>query len=180
MRKPFIIPKQFLLGGVSMKNVFVALALMVVSLLATNCYAESTSHFQSVGGDYGRDVIGTMTANDAQAAAKNNDSNSTLWNWGNVPKGNMLVDGKLVEDPFNNGDFADFSSGSMKTVGVDAFTGNTIYSYKVPNTDVTRYFYIDPYTSNPVYVESNSIMTDEVVSSAGSASQSYSLPSAFS
>lgn len=179
MRKPFIVLQRFRLGGVSMKNVFVALALMVACLLATNCYAESSSRFQSVGGDYGRDVIGTMTANETQATSKNNDSNSTLWNWGNIPKGNMLVDGKLVEDPFNNWDFIDFSSGSMKTVGVDAFTGNTIYSYKVPNTDVTRYFYIDPYTSRPVYVESSSIMTDEAVSSAGSASQSYALPSAF-
>lgn len=180
MRKPFIVLQRFKLGGVSMKNVFVALALMVACLLATNCIAESASRFQSVGGDYGRGVIGTMTANETQAADKNNESNSTLWNWGNIPKGNMLVDGKLVEDPFSNWDVTDFSSGSMKTVGVDTFTGNTIYSYKVPNTDVTRYFYIDPYTSRPVYVESSSVMTDEAVSSTSSASQSYTLPSAFS
>ena len=179
MRKPFIIPKQFLPGGVSMKNVFVALALMVACLMATNCFAESSNRFQSVGGDYGRDVIGTMTANDTQATAKNNDSNSTLWNWGNVPKGNMLVDGKLVEDPFNTLNSIDYIGRSVNEVGVDTFTGNTIYSYKVPNTDVTRYFYIDPYTSSPVYVESNSVMTEEASSSASSASQSYSLPSAF-
>jgi len=179
MRKPFIVLQRFKLGGVSMKNVFVALALILACLMATNCFAESSNRFQSVGGDYGRSVIGTMTANETQAADKNNESNSTLWNWGNIPKGNMLVDGKLVEDPFSNWDVTDFSSGSMKTVGVDTFTGNTIYSYKVPNTDVTRYFYIDPYTSRPVYVESSSVMTDEAASSASSASQSYALPSAF-
>lgn len=179
MRKPFIVLRQFPFSGVSMKNAFVALALIVACLLATDCLAESSSRFQSVGGNYGRSVINTMTANETQAAAENNDSNSTLWNWGNIPKGNMLVDGKLVEDPFTNWNSEDFSSGSVKEVGVDTFTGNTIYSYKVPNTDVTKYFYIDPYTKNPVYVEASSVMTEESGSSASSTGEGYSLPSAF-
>jgi hypothetical protein len=162
-----------------MKNEFVAITLMIACLLATNCLADSSSRFQSVGGDYGRDVINTMTANKTQADDSDNASNSTLWDWGSIPKGSMLVDGKLVDDPFSNWNSGDFSTASMKEVGVDTFTGNTIYSYTAPNTDVTRYFYIDPYTRNPVYVEASSIMTEEASSSASSESESYSLPSAF-
>jgi hypothetical protein len=179
MRKPFIVMRQLQFSGVSMKNALVALALMLACLLTMNCLAESSSRFQSVGGNYGRNVINTMTANETQASAENNDSNSTLWNWGNIPKGNMLVNGKLVEDPFTNWNSEDFSSASMKEVGVDAFTGRTIYSYKIPKTDVTKYFYIDPYTSNPVYVDASSVMTEEGSSSASTTGESYSLPSAF-
>ncbi|NPV63699.1 MAG: hypothetical protein HPY61_13935 [Methanotrichaceae archaeon] len=144
-----------------------------------------------MSGDYGRNVLSTLSANQTQAA-EDTDGNNTLWNWGSVPKGGIIVDGTLVEDPFSAliSGMGDYSS-LMKPVGVDVFTGNTIYSYVVPSTGVTRYFYLDHYTEKPVYVEESSLMTEPVAAgtaesasstgSTGSTSMgsSYSLPPIF-
>jgi hypothetical protein len=163
-----------------MKTAWAVMILMIACLLATDCQADNASRFQSVGGDYGRSVIGTMTANETQAQTEAaNNSSSTLWNWGNVPKGSIAVGGKLVDDPSSNLNSIDVSDGSVSTLGVDAFTGNTIYYYKVPDTGVTRYFYIDPYSGNPVYVEKGNFVTEEAGTGSTSTSSSYSLPSAF-
>jgi hypothetical protein len=165
-----------------MKTAVAVIALMIACLLAVDCNAESASRFQSLSGDYGRNVLSTVASNETQTdASGNNDSNSTLWDWGNVPKGSVVVNGKLVEDPFSTLNSGDVSS-LMNPVGVDPFTGKTIYSYQVASTGVTRYFYIDPYTEEPIYVEGISFATEEsVTGSAGSTStvSGYSLPPVF-
>jgi hypothetical protein len=173
-----------------MRTALAVMALLIACLLAVNCGADSSSRFQSLSGDYGRSVLSSLNSSQTQTAAENSDRNNTLWNWGTVPKGSVVVDGKLVEDPFSSliSGVGDYSS-LMHPVGVDAFTGNTIYSYEVPSTGVTRYFYIDPYTEKPVYVEGSSLMTEGIATgSAGSTGSStsstgtdssYSLPLVF-
>ena len=52
-----------------MKTAFAVVVLLVTCLLIAGCYAQSTSHFQSVGGDYGRNVISTLESKDPQPAA---------------------------------------------------------------------------------------------------------------
>ncbi len=163
-----------------MKNVIAAAALILACLLAFNAGAESNSRFQSLSGDFGRGVLSTLDTNKTQTATADNNSSNNLWGWGTAPKGNMVVDGKLVEDPLSSMNFADYTSFS-KPVGVDVFTGRTIYSYPV-SAGATKYFYIDPYTEEPVFVEAGGFMTETAYAeSAGSTSSSsdYSLPPIF-
>ncbi|MCX6674066.1 MAG: PepSY domain-containing protein [Methanothrix sp.] len=159
-----------------MKTAWAVMVVLIACLLAVDCYAESSSRFQSVGGDFGRNVIGTLKANDTKpAAAGNNSSNSSLWNWGNAPKGSLIQNGKLVADPFNTWKSLNYTDGWIGEVEKDPYTGYPIYAYKIPNTGETRYFYIDPYTGVPIYVERGSgIGTSNIVRSA-----SYALPPVF-
>jgi hypothetical protein len=159
-----------------MKTALAVMVVLIACLLAVDCYAESTSRFQNVGGDFGRNVIGTLKANDTQPALVSiNGSNSSLWNWGNAPKGSLIQNGKLVADPFNTWKSLNYTDGWMGEVEMDPYTGYPIYAYKIPGTGETKYFYIDPYTGKPIYVDrGNAIGTESVVRSA-----SYLLPPVF-
>lgn len=178
-----------------MKTALAVMALMIACLFTTNSIAEDSSRFQSLSGDYGRSIISDLKANDStqQAAAASGNGNNTLWNWGTVPKGSVVNDGKLVNDPTNTWNSIDLSGGWAKVLGVDTFTGNTIYSYQVPSTGVTKYFYIDPYTETAVYVDKDSFTLEvPVTGNSGSigntgntgnsatGSGSYALPAIFS
>jgi len=158
-----------------MKTALAVLVVLIACLLAVDCYAQSSSRFQSVGGDFGRNVIGTLKANDTQPAPVSNSSNGSLWNWGNAPKGSLIQNGKLVADPFNTWKSLNYTDGWMGEVEKDPYTGFSIYAYKIPGTGESKYFYIDPYTGNPIYVDrGNAIGTENVVRSA-----SYALPPVF-
>ena len=158
-----------------MKTALAVMAILIACLLAIDCYAQSTSRFQSVGGDFGRNVIGTLKANDTQPAPVSNSSNNSLWNWGNAPKGSLIQNGKLVADPFNTWKSLNYTDGWIGEVEKDPYTGFSIYAYKIPGTGETKYFYIDPYTGKPIYVDrGNAIGTENVVGSA-----SYTLPPVF-
>lgn len=177
-----------------MKAALAVMALMIACLFTVNCVAEDSSRFQSLSGDYGRSLISELKGNDTQqAAAASSNGNNTLWNWGTAPKGSVVNDGKLVNDPTNTWNSIDLSGGWAKEVGVDTFTGNTIYSYQVPSTGVTRYFYIDPYTEKAVYVDKGSFTLEEPASTnsgstgntgntgnSATGSGSYALPAIFS
>ena len=119
-----------------------------------------------------------MTANETEVADSENNSNSTLWNWGTIPKGNMLVNGTLARDPFNIPGPIENPDSSYNRVGVDAFTGRAIYSYIPPGGAAAKYFYVDPYSGLPVYLERDDV-TLEGYSSALSGRASYELPLAF-
>jgi hypothetical protein len=157
MRKPFIAKMLFQRSGVSMKTAFaVVVALLIACLLAAGCLAQSTSRFQSVGGDYGRNVISSLKAPapDSQStAASDNSSNNSLWNWGTAPKGSMIQNGKLVADPFYVWSALNLTNGWLGETDVDPYTGNQIYSYVDPNTGETKSFYMDPGTGKPVFVD---------------------------
>jgi hypothetical protein len=158
-----------------MKTALAVMVILIACLLALDCYAQSTSRFQSVGGDFGRNVIGTLKANDTQPAPVSNSSNGSLWNWGNAPKGSLIQNGKLVADPFNTWKSLNYTDGWIGEVEKDPYTGFSIYAYKIPGTGETKYFYIDPYTGKPIYVDrGNAIGTESVVRSAR-----YVLPPVF-
>jgi len=157
-----------------MKTASAAIVVLIACLLVVSCSAQGTGRFQSVGGDFGRSVIGTLKANDTQPTAANN-SNNSLWNWGNAPKGSLIQNGKLVADPFNTWKSLNYTDGWIGEVEKDPYTGYPIYAYKIPGTGETRYFYIDPYTGNPVYVDrGNSISNANDVRDAN-----YVLPPVF-
>lgn len=161
-----------------MKAAIAVLALSIALLWAGVVSAQNEDRFKSIGGDYGRNLISSLTSNETEAAGSNNDSNGTLWSWGTIPKGSMMVNGTPTSDPFSNPGPIDNPGSSFTQVGVDAFTGRAIYSYRPPNSVATKYFYVDPYTRLPVYVDWEDVMTD-AYSSASSGSESYTLPSAF-
>lgn len=165
-----------------MKTALAVMAIIAACLLAGDCCAQDSSRFQSVGGDFGKIVIGTFEANETQPSAASNNSNnssnssnSNLWNWGNAPKGSLLLNGKLLTDPFNTWKALNLTEGWIGEVEKDPFTGYPIYAYKIPNTGITKYFYIDPYTGEPIYVERSSA----IVSANGVKSESYALPAIF-
>jgi hypothetical protein len=162
-----------------MKTALPALALLaalIACLLAANCCAENESRFQSLGGDFGRNVIGTLKGAQTVAAANESGENgSELWNWGNAPKGSLVQNGKLVTDPFNTWKSLNYTDGWIGQVELDPFTGRPIYAYEIPGTGEIKYFYIDPYTGEPIYVERSNI----AATPGGVQSASYALPPVF-
>jgi hypothetical protein len=163
-----------------MKAAIGVLALLIACLLAGDCLAQSDDRFQRVDGEYGRNIIGTLAANDTGQASSNNssDNNGTLWSWGTIPKGSMMVNGTPTNDPFINPGAIENPENSYVQVGVDAFTGMAIYSYRPAYGAATKYFYVDPYTRLPVYVDWKDVVTD-TYSISSSGSEGYTLPAAF-
>jgi hypothetical protein len=153
-----------------MKTAFAVVISLMACFLIAGCYAQSTSHFQSVGGDYGKSVIGTLKTKDPQTASAS-DNKSNLWSWGSAPKGSLIQNGKLVADPYYVWKMLNYTEGWMGQTQVDPYTGNSIYSYVDPNTGETKSFYIDPYTGKPVFI--NGGQTSDVPS-YGSVSPFYS------
>lgn len=133
-----------------MKTAF-AVAVLLVACLLSSCYAQSTSRFQGVGGDFGKSVIGSFKANSTQQNAESNAND--LWNWGSAPKGSLIKNGKLVTDPFYIWQSLNYTDGWIGDIGVDPYTGNPIYAYEDPYTREIKYFYVDPYTGRPVYID---------------------------
>ena len=161
-----------------MKAALAVSALLIACLLAGPGLGQSGDRFQSIGGEYGRSIIVSLTANETEAPDSENNSNSTLWNWGTIPKGGMLVNGTLARDPFNTPGPIENPDSYFTRVGVDAFTGRAIYSYTPPGGAAAKYFYVDPYSGLPVYVERDDVAFDGY-GIAPSGSGSYELPLAF-
>jgi len=145
-----------------------ALAVMVIALaclLLWDCSAQSTSSPQSLSGDSGRTILASLKANDSRSSETVDDSseNNTLWSWGSAPKGSVLVDGELLTDPINT--WKDFNSQEkgMAQVGVDPYRDYPIYAYKNPATGEIKYFYLDPYTGEPFYLDDYAIADAPVV-----------------
>ena len=175
IRKPFIAKSPFNTSGVSMKTAFAAaMALLIACLLAGNALAQEKSNFQSVGGDYGRNVLSNIGASDAETASKS-ESNQSLWNWGGAPKGSLIVDGNIIGDPrytLKNlsvmrdwlgdsfvdpyGDTPAYSyfdpvTGERVKTYVDPITGQHYYTYTDSNSGKLVYVYFNPETGEPIY-----------------------------
>jgi len=164
-------------SGVSMKAALaVILAIMAACLIVTS--AQSVSGYQDVSGEYGRNALSSLESNDSSEQSTQNDSSSNngLWSWGNVPKGSILVDGKLADDPLNSMNSLNLSDGAITVAGVDTFTGKTIYSYKVSKTGEVKYFYIDPLTQDAVYTDSPNIESEP---KNVTGEKTYTLPAIF-
>jgi hypothetical protein len=159
-----------------MKTTLAVVIVLIVCLLAAGCYAQSSSRFQSVSGDFGKKMISTIRASEAQLAAAS-DNKSSLWGWGNSPKGTLVVDGNLIGDPAytmkklnvtNNWledsfvdpygtaihaySYTDAVTGAPVTTYVDPNTGQSYYTYTDLKTGRLVYVYFNPETGVPTYV----------------------------
>ena len=128
-------------------------------------FAQSSSHFQSVGEDYGKTLIGALKTTNAEPAAASNKS--SLWSWGSSPKGTSILEGSLVGDPKYSmkklnvvdnwlGDSLVDQYGSTPAYSyTDPVTGAPVKTYVDPNTGQYYYTYIDSTSKKPVYVYFN-------------------------
>ena len=158
--------------GFGMKS---ALAVILAAyLLLGSCCAQDSSRFQSVGGDYGRELISAIKSNDTQAAAATSDKNSSMWSWGSSPKGTLVVDGNLVGDPAyamkklnvvqnwlgesltdpysktpTEYSYTDATTGEPVTTYVDPTSGQYYYKYTDTVSGKLIYVYFDPTTGVP-------------------------------
>ena len=66
-----------------------------------------------------------------------------------------------------------YTEGWIGEVEPDPFTGRSIYAYKIPSTGEIKYFYIDPYTGKPVYVDRGNAIANDA------SSANYVLPPVF-
>jgi len=123
--------------------------LLIICLLAANCFAQSTSNFQSVGGDFGKKWISSFEAQDSTSSEQNQTND--LWSWGGSPKGSIVVNGQLMADPYYVWKSLNYSSGWLGKVYVDPNTGYPVYGYIDPYTGMQVNYYIDPKTGKPVY-----------------------------
>ncbi|OPY49575.1 MAG: hypothetical protein A4E49_03085 [Methanosaeta sp. PtaU1.Bin112] len=152
-----------------MKTLLAALVLVVclICLMASDCYADDTGRFQSVGGDYGRKLISTIKSSDAEPAAASG-TNGSLWSWGSSPKGSLVIDGNLVGDPAYTmkklnvvknwlGDtFVDpYGTASPAYTYTDPVTGESIPTYVDPTSGQSYYTYVDYKSGKTVYVYFN-------------------------
>ncbi len=151
-----------------MKTAFAVIVLVIVFFVAAGCYAQSESHFQSVGGDYGQNWISSFKANNPQpteesssgSSSSGSSGNGNLWSWGSAPKGSMVVDGQLIVDPtyvlrnltYTRNWLGETDSSNPSYTYTDPNTGNQIYTYTDPNTGQTYYTYKDPNTNKQIYV----------------------------
>ncbi len=166
LRKAFISLHPSFLCGVSMKTALAVLSL-IVYLVAAGCYAQDSSHFQSVGGDFGRKLISTIKSSDAEPAAAAG-SNGSLWSWGSSPKGTLVVNGNLVGDPaytmkklnvnknWLDESFVDpYGAASPTYTYTDAQTGEPVQTYVDPVNGQSYYTYTDSKSGKTVYVYFN-------------------------
>ncbi len=132
-----------------MRIVFALVLTLVVCLLAAGCFAQIWGPAQYVGGSYGKgwlDSYNTQNPKPAEQTAGND-----LWNWGSAPKGSIIVNGKLVPDPYYIWKSLNYTSGWLGEVYIDPSTGYPVYGYIEPYTGRAIYYYVDPKTGKPVY-----------------------------
>lgn len=151
-----------------MKIAFAAIVLLVLSLLAANCSAQSASmsRFQSVGGDYARSWLGTQNPSASQSSQANQNAQATqttqsqtdqkkssstdLWSWGSAPKGSRIVGGELVADPYYLWPRLNYTYNWLGDSNTDPNAGRPLYSYTDPKTGETVYGYWDPTTGKMI------------------------------
>ena len=127
--------------------------LLMIFLLEADCYAQSTSGFQNVGGDFGRTWMSRYEAQNLQPTEQN--LTNDLWSWGGSPKGTIVVNGSLMANPYNYWKSLNYTSGWLGKVYIDPTTGYPVYGYIDPYTGMQVNYYIDPKTGKPVYTNEN-------------------------
>jgi hypothetical protein len=136
-----------------MKVEFAIAFSLIIFLLAIDCYAQSTSSFQNVGGDFGRTWMSRYEAQNPQPAEQN--LTNDLWSWGGSPKGTIVVNGQLMTDPYYVWKSLNYTTGWLGKVYTDLTTGYPVYGYIDPYTGMQVNYYIDPKTGKPVYTNEN-------------------------
>ncbi len=138
-----------------MKTVFAVVVLLMACLLIAGCYAQSSSRYQSVGGDYGKNMIGTLKTNESQPAAAS-DSKSSLWSWGSAPRGSLILDDTLIADPKYSARKLNVTNNWLGDSLVDPYGSIPEYSYTDPQTGMPVKTYVDPNTGQSYYTYTDS------------------------
>lgn len=157
-----------------MKIATATIVLLILSLLAANCSAQSasSSRFQSVGGDYARTWLNALTAQNPQnsqtaqttqttqtnqnaqatqsESGQKKSSGGDLWSWGSAPKGSRIVGGELVADPYYLWPRLNYTYNWLGDSNMDPNAGRPLYSYTDPKTRETVYGYWDPTTGKMI------------------------------
>jgi hypothetical protein len=149
-----------------MQTRFIAAATLILSILLAASHAQTSDHFQSVSGDFGRAWLNDRM--DQNPTPAKNDGGG-LWSWGSAPKGSMIMGGKLVSDPYSIWKSLNYTYGWLGEVYVDPHTGYPIYSYIDPYTGGQIYFYLDPDAKKPVYFYADPITGKPVYLNKGTA-----------
>lgn len=190
---------QWLVGLFRMWCMSALSTILMLCLLAAICSGQDASRFQSIGGDFGKKMINTIDANDTEQAVESN-GNSTLWSWGSSPKGSLIVDGALIEDPKYSakklnvvsnwlGDslvdpygvtapaysYTDPETGEPVTTYVDPISGQHYYTYTDAKSGKLVYVYFNPLTGEALYTSFAPISGQYVVEN-----KTFSLPPIFS
>jgi hypothetical protein len=137
-----------------MKIALVAVALLAACLMAAGGSAQSSSRFQSVGDDYGKNMIGTLRTTDSEPAAASNKSG--LWSWGSSPKGTTILDGGLAGDPKYSMKKLNVVDNWLGDLSMDPYSSSPAYSYTDPDTGAPVKTYVDPYTGQYYYISTDS------------------------
>ena len=138
-----------------MKSSLIIMILIVLSTQLVACDAQSASQYQNVGGDYGKTWLNNFNAQNP-APVENSSKSDGLWSWGGAPKGRMIMNGQLMNDPYYYWKSLNLSYGWLGQAYVDNKTGYPVYGFLDPYTGSPDYFYMDPKTGSPVYVNSGS------------------------
>jgi hypothetical protein len=138
-----------------MRNALLVVIFLTACLTTSCCYAQSISRSQGVGGDFGRNWLSSFKAQNPSEAEQNLENG--LWTWGGSPKGSIIVNGKLVPDPYYIWKSMNFTWGWLGRAYLDPYTGNPVYAYVDPFTGGILYFYVDPNTGRPAYVYPNGV-----------------------
>jgi len=107
-----------------MKILLVVVILILLCLAAhaqPAIFSDNSGKFQSVSGEFARSWLKNYLALNPRPVPQVN--NTSLWDWGNIPKGKDLVGGKLVD--------------------------NYTYSQDL-TTNWLGDYYLNPYTSEPI------------------------------
>lgn len=132
-----------------MRITLASVILLAACFLIAGCYAQYPFSSQYVGGDFGRSWLNNFHAYNPPPTGPNLQND--LWSWGKAPKGSIIMNGKLVPDPYYAWKSLNYSTGWMGYAYMDPTTGYPIYAYRDPYTGWVRYFYMDPNTGRPVY-----------------------------
>lgn len=133
-----------------MRFVFALALTLIVCLLAAGGFAQFWAPAQYVGGSYGQGWLDSYNAQSPKPAAEQNAGND-LWTWGSAPKGSIIVNGKLVPDPYYIWKSLNYTSGWLGEVYIDPSTGYPVYGYIEPYSGRAIYYYVDQKTGKPVY-----------------------------
>lgn len=137
-----------------MKIAFAAVALLVACLLTANGLAQSSSRFQSVGEDYGKNLIGTLKTTNPEPTTASNKSG--LWSWGSSPKGTTILDGSLAGDPKYSMKKLNVVDNWLGDSLMDPYGSTSAYSFTDPDTGAPVKIYVDPYTGQYYYISTDS------------------------
>jgi hypothetical protein len=135
-----------------MKAAFAVILPLMICLMAASCSAQSVSYPSGMSGGFDSNQPRSYEVLSPLPAVQG--STNDLWTWGGAPKGSMVVNGKLVPDPYYVWMSLNYTIGWLGEVYVDPNTGYPVYAYVNPYTGMQINFYMDPKTGKPVYINS--------------------------